>query len=228
VRVFHLLLLLGLPSAVTAQVVAEARTDAVVRCESRDVRKVYCPMGAATDVQLVRQLSEHACIRETGWGVDEQGLWTARGCRAEFVPLTSAVAMRQVRRVIRCESKGRPESCPVTLRGAPVRLLRQLSVFPCKQDTSWGAKRNQVWVSRGCSGEFEVGAADGSGFLDVPRQLTCESKKQQRRECGVSVTRRVTLLRQLSGAACEEGRSWGWNRDGVWVDDGCRAVFSAD
>jgi hypothetical protein len=36
----------------------------------------------------------------------------------------------------------------------------------------------------------------------------------------------VQLLRTLSDSACIEGRTWGWDRNGVWVDRGCRAEFS--
>jgi hypothetical protein len=35
----------------------------------------------------------------------------------------------------------------------------------------------------------------------------------------------VRLQRQLSDSACIEGRSWGWNRAGIWVDQGCGASF---
>ena len=201
---------------------------AVTRCEAEDDALVHCAMDTSRDVQLLRQLSEHECIRETSWGVEAQGIWVSRGCRAEFAATPPETGQRRSRRVLRCESSGRVVSCPVRLRGAPVRLLSQQSVLPCREGRTWGYGRNEIWVSRGCQGQFEIGAEDGSGFVDVPRQLTCESKGEMRRECGVTVMRQVTLLKQLSNAACEEGRSWGWDHDGVWVDAGCRAKFSAD
>ena len=36
----------------------------------------------------------------------------------------------------------------------------------------------------------------------------------------------VQMSNQRSGAACQQGYSWGYNRDGIWVDHGCRADFS--
>ena len=36
----------------------------------------------------------------------------------------------------------------------------------------------------------------------------------------------VQLIRTLSDSACVQGRTWGWDRSGVWVDRGCRAEFS--
>ena len=206
----------------------EAAVAGVVRCESRDMGRVHCPMETAGGVELVRQLSERSCIRGSEWDIERDGIWVSLGCRGEFRPRRPMATKVPTRRVIRCESDGRPNSCPVTLRGAPVRLLRQLSVWPCKEGRSWGVRRNEIWVSRGCDGEFELGAADGSGFVDVPRVLVCESKSKARRMCGVTVEREVRLQRQISGAACVEGESWGWSRDGVWVDDGCRGEFVVD
>uniref|UniRef100_UPI00131F384C DUF3011 domain-containing protein n=1 Tax=Xanthomonas fragariae TaxID=48664 RepID=UPI00131F384C len=49
-----------------------------------------------------------------------------------------------------------------------------------------------------------------------------------RRTCGVSVERGVRVGRQMSRTPCVEGQTWGWSRDGVWVDDGCRAEFIVD
>ena len=225
-RVCGVLLLLA-PSVLAAQEPAPAAAGReVVRCESGEQPRTFCPMDTRAGVQLVRQLSRRDCIRETSWGMEDNAVWVSQGCSAEFAPPQATT--RTTRRVVRCESKGRTEVCPVVLRGAPVRLLRQQSVLPCREGRSWGYSGKEIWVSRGCQGLFEVGAEDGSGFVDTPRRVICESKGELRRECGVSVTRRVTLVEQLSHAACREGDSWGWDRNGIWVDKGCRGEFSAD
>ncbi len=36
----------------------------------------------------------------------------------------------------------------------------------------------------------------------------------------------VTMQRKLSQSACQRGADWGVDRDGIWVDKGCRAVFA--
>lgn len=211
--------------AVPGGVQAATAAAGPVRCESDGMRRVHCPLDTSGGVDLVRQLSENACIRESDWGVDGHGVWVARGCRAEFRARQREVVTRSM---IRCESRsGRTESCAVSLRGAPVRLLRQTSSLPCRRDESWGVGRNEVWVSRGCKGEFEIGDRDGA-FPPGPRLLTCESKDRIRRNCGTTIEQGATLLRQLSGMDCEEGRSWGWGPEGVWVDKGCRAQFSIE
>ncbi len=33
------------------------------------------------------------------------------------------------------------------------------------------------------------------------------------------------MVRQRSGSPCQQGRTWGFDRGGVWVDRGCRADF---
>jgi len=197
-----------------------------VRCESSDARRVHCPMDTSRGVLLVRQLSGTACIRESDWGVDSAGVWGARGCRAQFRAPPAATAV--TRQVVRCESRGaRVESCPVMLRGAPVRLLRELSRAPCRRGESWDLGRNEILVSRGCKGEFEIGDAE-AGFPAGPRLLTCESRDRKRRSCGTTVGQGVSMVKQLSGSPCEYGRNWGWDAGRVWVADGCRAQFAVE
>ncbi|MGO4780359.1 DUF3011 domain-containing protein, partial [Lysobacter sp. 2RAB21] len=38
----------------------------------------------------------------------------------------------------------------------------------------------------------------------------------------------VRMVKQLSKSECVEGRSWGFDAHGVWVEDGCRAEFELD
>ena len=58
-------------------------------------------------------------------------------------------------------------------------------------------------------------------------QVRCESHGGNYQVCPVDLRRddSVRLVNRLSGADCREGRSWGWSRDGIWVDRGCRADF---
>lgn len=45
--------------------------------------------------------------------------------------------------------------CRVDTRGG-VRMIRQLSKTPCRQNQTWGYERGGVWVDGGCRAEFEV------------------------------------------------------------------------
>jgi hypothetical protein len=56
-------------------------------------------------------------------------------------------------------------------------------------------------------------------------QLTCASEDGRRHYCQSDIQGTATLLRQRSGSPCREGYSWGNDRNGIWVDHGCRADF---
>ena len=60
------------------------------------------------------------------------------------------------------------------------------------------------------------------------RSISCSSDNGKRHYCDVDTRGGVSMTRQRSDAACEEGYSWGYDRRGIWVDHGCRADFSVD
>ena len=126
--------------------------------------------------------------------------------------------------------------CNADTRGG-VRLVRQRSDAACIQGRTWGYDRRGVWVDRGCRADF---AADdrysgrdrgrdrdygrGGGGRDV-QTFYCESGDMRRHWCSEGLNGTVRLVRQRSDAACIQGRTWGRDRGGVWVDRGCRADF---
>jgi hypothetical protein len=55
--------------------------------------------------------------------------------------------------------------------------------------------------------------------------VTCESDSNRREYCKTDTSGGVRLVDRLSKSACVQGRDWGWERDGIWVDHGCRAIF---
>ncbi len=213
-----------------------------IRCESVGERWNHCRLPFQGEAVMLRQLSRTACVRNHSWGQDANGVWVARGCRAEFGPSArndEASGPRLHARSLRCESRsGSHVKCPVdTTHG--VRMTRRLGAFECELGRSWGFDDEGVWVSRGCRADFEVQVPDEQvGWLErlfgkrkaaaAPegaRALRCESRDAARQACRVEGTTRVQLVRQISNAECAEGRSWGWTANGVWVDRGCRAEF---
>lgn len=55
--------------------------------------------------------------------------------------------------------------------------------------------------------------------------IRCDSRGFQYRYCRVDTDNRVELVREHGPFNCREGRSWGYDRYGVWVDRGCSAEF---
>lgn len=77
---------------------------------------------------------------------------------------------------------------------------------------------------RYCPADTRGGHGYGGGY--GPRVVRCESVDHRPRFCHVpGGVRDVRLDRRLSKAGCEFGYSWGFRRDGVWVERGCRADF---
>lgn len=130
--------------------------------------------------------------------------------------------------VTRCESNdGRTRECPTG--GGRVMLARQISRASCIEGRSWGWGRGSVWVSQGCRADFRVSGRgvvhdydDGQGRGNIVR---CDSNDGRYNHCGFPGRGRAELVRQVSRAACIEGRSWGSDRSGVWVSQGCRGEF---
>lgn len=141
---------------------------------------------------------------------------------------------------VRCESiKGRTQQCPLQGRA---RLVRQISGTPCVEGETWGQARNGVWVTQGCRAEFIAeggrgGHGHGGGWGNNGggwggggrgQVITCDSNDRRLQRCNVGVRRDARLVRQTSRTACVEGRTWGWDRDGVWVNGGCRGEFQVN
>jgi hypothetical protein len=200
-----------------------------VRCESNEGRTRQCSADTRGGVRLLRQLSDSACTEGRTWGYGRNGVWVTQGCRAEF-----AIGGRRFlrdRNTFRCESAdGRWRLCPLSRKGR-ITLVRQLSRSDCIREQSWGHDERGLWVAQGCRGEFrwvdgvEGDGEAGGGNAPPPEIMRCESRGSKERRCPVEVSEGVRLLRQLSNSACIRDQSWGWNREGVWVRNGCRAEF---
>ncbi len=137
--------------------------------------------------------------------------------------------------VIRCESRdNRTERCAVG-GGGDIRLVRQLSSNACVRGRNWGTDSRGIWVSGGCRAEFSIegyGGYDddhyGGGYgnnygHDGGDTFRCESSNNRTERCASSG--RPEFIRQLSNTPCIRGQSWGTDSRGVWVRNGCRALF---
>lgn len=56
-------------------------------------------------------------------------------------------------------------------------------------------------------------------------RVTCESRDYKRQECTLRDRGEVVLVQQISKTACVKGNNWDETRNGVYVTDGCAAVF---
>jgi Protein of unknown function (DUF3011) len=62
-------------------------------------------------------------------------------------------------------------------------------------------------------------------FAGAQQSIKCESNNGKRNYCGRYAPNQVRFDRQISGSPCVQGRTWGVDPSGLWVDSGCRAYF---
>lgn len=109
-------------------------------------------------------------------------------------------------------------------------MTHQRSGTACREAYSWGYDSRGLWVDHGCRADFQLTGrrtayAGGEGSPAYVGALRCSSDLGTRQGCPVDTRGGVKLVRQISESACRLGYSWGYDREGVWVDHGCRAEF---
>jgi len=203
-----------------------------VPCSSDDGRRNYCRANTRAGVALEKQTSGAACQQGYSWDFDEGGIWVDHGCRAYFrVEYEQPGENRGSESIVRCSSNdGGRHYCEADTRG-DVELIRQHSEAACEQGYSWGFDERGIWVDHGCRAEFVAQPNERPAHTGDPggpvQSLYCASDDGRRNFCQVDARGGVQLVKQRSGAACQEGYSWGADERGIWVDHGCRADFMA-
>lgn len=121
---------------------------------------------------------------------------------------------------------GEPER-PAT-RPAPVRPRPPIQIQPPRPGPGVQPPRPQpprpprprppVVVSPG-GGYYPPGGGNWNGAT-----IRCESRNGRYSECRAETRGGVRLVR-VRGGRCQQGRTWGWRADRIWVNNGCRADF---
>lgn len=215
----------------------------LVLCESVDGKLNRCAADIAGGVRLARQISDSACRFGRDWGYDANGIWVNNGCRGEFgvrsVSVARTVTALPPEPVIVCQSinNGRNHCNADTSMG--ITLWRQISENPCVLNRTWGIDDNGIWVTEGCRGQFTtanlpvmISATPPASRATIttvttaqPGAIICESINNGRSHCPIDTSMGITLTRQFSDNVCVRDRTWGVDKNGVWVTGGCRAEF---
>ena len=222
---------------------ASAQSTDRIKCESRNYQPAQCAVGTIIDVRLAQRLGGN-CRQGPDWRFDRRSIFVANGCRAIFDVQTDNYGGGSgypgggypgggypggggYGEVVRCESNDyRTVRCPMNTNGG-VRISRQISNTPCQRGRNWNFDRGGVWVKDGCRAEFVTGGGGGGwggGGGNTSGSIECSSRNYQPARCGATINRGVTIDRVLGGE-CIEGRTWGWDNRGIWVNNGCRARF---
>ena len=159
---------------------------------------------------------------------DEWLLWGVEGTQPHLTYVQWGAGGR---RTVRCESQDNRHAYCRTYTSGRVRLQQQLSKTPCREYETWGVEGDGsgIWVRNGCRAIFVVGrggGGSGGGGGGWGENVTCKSENYKYNHCPVYRGRgKVRMSRQLSDASCVRGSSWGADRDGIWVNNGCAAEF---
>ena len=222
---------------------AEAQVNNRIRCESWQFRPVQCPVPGIVDASIASVIAGDC--RRGNWGWDRSGVRVNNGCRAIFNAITRgggsfpgggnpgggfpgggfpSSGNPGGGQIVRCESwQFQPARCGANTRGG-IQIQRVIA-GNCNAG-NWGWDRNSVWVTNGCRADFISGGNGGGGWQggNGGQLVSCNSINYRPARCAVRVESNVQIDRVLGGE-CIMGRSWGWDRGGIWVNDGCRARF---
>lgn len=235
----------GVAAGLIAPDAAQAQTSGTIKCESWNYQPARCqvPNIVAADLETV---TGGQCTQNRSWGWDRSGIWVSNGCRGRFryqtayagggggyYPPGGGYYPPGGGTTIRCESWNyKPARCSVNTAGG-VYMTRQIA-GNCQQGQTWGWDRSGIWVAGGCRGEFRVGAGSGGGGYYPPGsgypgggqsfEIKCESWNYQPARCPANIQGNVRISQGIAGN-CVLNRSWGWDRGGIWVNNGCRAKF---
>ena len=70
-----------------------------------------------------------------------------------------------------------------------------------------------------------VGISLMSTPLFADQKIRCESHDHQYKMCRADTHGYVNLVKQHSRSDCIQGRTWDYDRRGIWVDNNCKADF---
>src|SRR5580658_4088648 len=109
-------------------------------------------------------------------------------------------------------------------------MINQRGGLPCIQGQTWAYSRQSIWVDSRLPGGWlpedwlETRGPGGPGGPSGVT-ITCSSNNGKRVYCAANTSRDVRLTNQRSGSPCIQGKTWGFDNWGIWVDRGWRADF---
>ncbi|MBL8250567.1 MAG: DUF3011 domain-containing protein [Candidatus Competibacter sp.] len=180
---------------------APARADTLV-CESHDGQTNRCSADTRGGVRLVTQYSKHGCYEGDTWGYDRRGIWVSNGCRAQFRigdPYSD-----------NSDHDNKHAAAAAVLALGVLGAVALANRHRDDSDYRYEPHPNYSY----------------SGY--APDQVVrCESIGDGEQHCDARIGRgRVEIQRQLSKSTCRFNSTWGYDRKGIWVNQGCRADFA--
>ena len=204
---------------------SEARADFDVTCESTSGQTRSCPInGSYNNIYLKTQLSRASCYEGSTWGIDDSRIWVSNGCRATFSVSQgntnyNSYGNRYDSHESSDNGKAAAAAAAVIIGAAAIAAANNKN----NNHGSYGNGYDRYGNNYGNNNNYGYNSNYGGDRASV----TCESRDQRRQRCALFVGRdTVRISRKLSNSACRFGQDWDYDRNGVYVWNGCRAVFT--
>lgn len=198
-----------------------------VTCESVDGHERFCPADTRGGVALTTQLSKSPCRQGQTWGYDARGIWTSNGCRARFVV---GAASRDADQWNSGRSSNQDRQAAAAAAAVALIAVGAVAAKAKHDEDRRDRQRDQNY---GGGTYYDYRPPADYRYPDQyysgrnSQTVRCESEDGRQRFCPADVGRaRVEMTRQLSRTECRFARNWGYDRRGVWVNDGCRGEFT--
>jgi hypothetical protein len=218
--------------------VGSAQSEKTVRCEAQSRETVRCKADTRGGVVLQRQLSRAGCWYDETWGYDARGIWVSNGCRADFAVgrRTADLGVSDSTPPPASPQSGSSDSSDPAdggsgisgkdvAIGAGAALVIGALAYAVLANRGDDDEDDDRYDDRRYDDERDDGRRSRSDPWGRDQIVRCESEGKKERYCRVDTRRGVELYRQHSKSRCRYGSSWGYDRRGIWVDNGCRADF---
>lgn len=195
--------LLVLASGLLLSAFGNAAFARSIVCESQERMTQHCPADTRNGVSLSVQYSRASCRQGSTWGYDNRGIWVSNGCRAQF-------------------DIGDYRSNHGSDRDSKAAAALAIGLIGAAAIAAHHDHDNDRDHDR-----YDYRPGDYHNSHGPSQRITCESQDNRQHYCYVNLRHAsVDLDQQLSRTQCRYGDNWGWDNSGIWVQDGCRAVFS--
>jgi len=221
-RILTAVLVLCLALAATAPAVAAPGDDLRRLPTAQQVDRIEREYAAQSRGRVIPddQLDYYLAQVQRGWGMDQVRKDISGSLRGQGNRRWNGSSWSGATLVCSSNDRRRRE-CRTPFRGRPV-LVENISGTRCVEGRNFGGGNGTMWVDDGCRGRFAEGRGPVTG--NTGQVVRCESHDNREKTCAFSG--RAVLVKQLSKAACIEGRTWGQRGNTLWVDDGCRGEFA--
>lgn len=183
-----------------------------ITCESRSNNYQQCRIDTRGGVTLQTQLSRSPCTRHSTWGYNDRFVWVSNGCRAVFRVGSDYH-----------ESDDSSDDAAAAIAGIALLALGAAAAHEAHErhedrayEDHYEYNYDQQYYNRHRERHY----------VDT---VNCASNSNRYNYCRTNVNQgHVRLVRRYSDSACRYGDDWGYDRRGIWVENGCRATFEVE